>query len=90
MDEEKKAPIDILITDSSATDHPDVMWTIPLTQMLIHYQESKLKTQTPLCWEFLKNALKPVHLAQFDQKVSETGIGLTVVVETNETTQKHF
>ena len=90
LEEDKKTPVDILITDSNESDHPNVMWTIPLTQLLIHYQETRLNTQTPLCWEFLKKAAKPELLAKFDQKISETGIGLTVVVETNETVQKIF
>ena len=90
LDEMKKAPVDILITDNNESGHPDARWTIPLTQMLIHYQQSEQKTQTPLCWDFLKNAFQPEKLEQFDQKVSETGIGLTVVVETNEPIQKSF
>ena len=48
------------------------------------------KAPNPLCWEFLKLGLSPEELAMFDKIVEEKGIGLTVVVEATETSQKTF
>ena len=88
LDEHTKQPVDVLVTDNDEAKHPDGLMIIALTPLLIHFQELEEPSSTPFCWDFLKQFCTDEKLAELDKKVSTTGIGLTIVVETNETFQK--
>jgi len=91
MKDDYKNPVDILITDNSEGTYPVSTVVLKLTPMVANFQNMfASKAPNPLCWEFLKLGLSPEELAMFDKIVEEKGIGLTVVVEATETSQKTF
>jgi hypothetical protein len=80
-----------LITDNSEGTYPETTVVLKLTLMVANYQLMPApKAPNPLCWDFVKSGLTPEQLNVFDKTVVEKGIGLTVVVEANETSQKLF
>ena len=91
LEDQFKNPVDILITDNSEGTYPETTVVLKLTSLITNYQSAPTpKAPTPLCWDFLKTSLAPDQLTWFDKKVVGKGIGLAVVVEANETSQKIF
>ena len=91
LEDQFKNPVDILITDNSEGTYPETTVVLKLTTLITDYQNTPTpKAPNLLCWDFLKNGFAPEQLTWFDKKVVGKGIGLTVVVEANETSQKLF
>jgi len=88
LDEHTTQPVDVLVTDNDSATHPDGLMIIGLTPLLLHYQEVEGQSSTPFCWDFLEQFCSEEQLTELDKKVLTTGIGLTIVVETNESFQK--
>ena len=87
LDDLSKNPVDVIITDSDFTDHQDSL-KLSLTPLLLHFQELGAQSSTPLCWDYLKLFCPEEKLDELDRKVSATGIGLSIVVETYGALQK--
>lgn len=89
LEEHLKNPVDIFITDNSEGTYPATAVVLGLTKMIARYQLLPgAKAPNPLCWDFVRTGISPEQLELFDKAVVEKGIGLTVVVEANETSQK--
>lgn len=91
LDDKVKNPVDILLTDNSEGPYPETTVVLKLTTVLINFLCAPTpKAPNPLCWDFLKSFLSPEEMDMLDKKVLDTGIGLTVFVETTESYQKLF
>ena len=91
LDDQVKNPVDLILTDNSEGTYPETTVVLKLTTVLMYFLGApKPKAPNPLCWDFLKTMISPEDAILLDKKVLDTGIGLTVFVETSESYQKLF
>jgi hypothetical protein len=88
--QEHKNPIDIFVTDNP-TVHKETSAgaiMVGLSTLILFYNRNKHLSKNPLCWEVLKQLITEEDQKFLNTKFLSTGIGMTMMVETEESLQK--
>ena len=81
--------VDVLVTDNIyQSDLYQGAATINFTELIVTFQQERQIRQSPFCWDVMKKLLLKEEAQLLEKKFLETKIGLTVVVEVDESHQK--
>ena len=90
LKQEHKNPIDIFVTDNP-TVHKETSAgaiMVGLSTLILFYNRNKHLSKNPLCWKVLKQLITEEDQKFLNTKFLSTGIGMTMMVETEESLQK--
>jgi hypothetical protein len=89
LDPEMNHTVDILVSDNvRKSDSYKGAAVINFTELLVTFQLGRQNRQSPFCWDVMEKLLSKDEAQLLEKKFLETKIGLTVVVEVDESHQK--
>ena len=82
--------VDILVSDNDHSESDNYLGAavINFTELIIKFQNGRQRQQSPFCWDVMKNLLSEDEVGLLEKKFEETKIGMTMVVEVDESHQK--
>ena len=90
LDPEMCHTVDILVSDNDHSESDNYLGAavINFTELIIKFQNGRQRQQSPFCWDVMKNLLSEDEVGLLEKKFEETKIGMTMVVEVDESHQK--